>query len=82
VQSDVFTLTVTIPAESGSLHGWSIEQLRIPGRCATFNSTFFNTWLSTYEFLELVDYMFVSSAMGESESKLVTYKVSSCLPRF
>ena len=36
--SDAFTLTVTIPAESGPLHGWSIEQLRIPGRCVTVNS--------------------------------------------
>jgi len=32
VQSDAFTLTVTIPAESGPLHGWSITHLRIPGR--------------------------------------------------
>ncbi|KAJ7582507.1 hypothetical protein C8J56DRAFT_954942 [Mycena floridula] len=27
-----FTLTVAIPAESGSLHGWRIEALSIPGR--------------------------------------------------
>ncbi|KZT74257.1 hypothetical protein DAEQUDRAFT_702566 [Daedalea quercina L-15889] len=27
-----FTLTVSIPAESGSLHGWRIHQLLIPGR--------------------------------------------------
>ncbi|KAF8803609.1 hypothetical protein BYT27DRAFT_7109472 [Phlegmacium glaucopus] len=32
VQSDAFTLTVTIPAESGPLHGWNIQQLKIPGR--------------------------------------------------
>jgi hypothetical protein len=37
VQSASFTLTVTIPAESGSLHGWSIEQLKIPGRCVAVN---------------------------------------------
>jgi hypothetical protein len=42
VQSDAFTLTVTIPAESGPLHGWSIEQLKIPGRCVTVNSNFFS----------------------------------------
>jgi hypothetical protein len=27
-----FTLTVSIPSESGSLHGWRIESLSIPGR--------------------------------------------------
>jgi hypothetical protein len=27
-----FTLTVAIPAESGSLHGWRIERLQVPGR--------------------------------------------------
>ena len=50
VRSDAFTLTVTIPAESGPLHGWSIEQLRTPGRCATVSSNFFsarlNIWIS------------------------------------
>jgi len=40
VQSDDFTLTVTIPAESGPLHGWSIQQLKIPGRCVTVGSIF------------------------------------------
>ena len=81
MQSDAFTLTVTIPAESGPLHGWSIEQLKIPGRCAT--STQISSAIgSSYEFLELADYMLVSSAMGKSESKLVTYKASSCLLRF
>jgi len=29
---DSFTLTVSIPAESGSLHGWRIHQLLVPGR--------------------------------------------------
>ncbi|KAI0646781.1 hypothetical protein C8Q79DRAFT_907130 [Trametes meyenii] len=27
-----FTLTVSVPSESGSLHGWSIHSLTIPGR--------------------------------------------------
>lgn len=27
-----FTLTVCIPNESGSLHGWKIESLGVPGR--------------------------------------------------
>ena len=31
-QPDKFTLTVSIPSESGSLHGWRILQLLIPGR--------------------------------------------------
>jgi hypothetical protein len=44
VQSDAFTLTVTIPAESGPLHGWSIKQLKIPGRCVTVNLNFFVAW--------------------------------------
>ncbi|KAJ7445786.1 hypothetical protein B0H11DRAFT_2086878 [Mycena galericulata] len=30
--SKIFTLTVAVPAESGSLHGWKIERLRVPGR--------------------------------------------------
>ena len=42
VQSDAFTLTVTIPAESGPLHGWSIEQLKIPGRYVNANSISFS----------------------------------------
>lgn len=29
-----FTLTVFIPEESGSLHGWRIEKVRVPGRCS------------------------------------------------
>ncbi|KZT03565.1 uncharacterized protein LAESUDRAFT_814646 [Laetiporus sulphureus 93-53] len=29
-----FTLTVSIPAESGSLHGWRIRSLLVPGRLA------------------------------------------------
>ncbi|KAF8894431.1 hypothetical protein BD779DRAFT_1501027 [Infundibulicybe gibba] len=29
---DEFTLTVAIPLESGSLHGWKIEELIVPGR--------------------------------------------------
>ncbi|TFY55536.1 hypothetical protein EVJ58_g8182 [Rhodofomes roseus] len=29
---DSFTLTVSIPAESGSLHGWRVHQLLVPGR--------------------------------------------------
>ncbi|THV08034.1 hypothetical protein K435DRAFT_815267 [Dendrothele bispora CBS 962.96] len=33
-RSKSFTLTVAIPAESGSLHGWRIESLDIPGRIA------------------------------------------------
>ena len=65
VQSDAFTLTVTIPRESGPLHGWSIEQLRIPGRCATVTQKF-SALGSAYEFLELAGYMFVPSATGES----------------
>ncbi|KAH9857796.1 hypothetical protein C2E23DRAFT_719844 [Lenzites betulinus] len=32
--SKSFTLTVAIPADSGSLHGWSIHSLRVPGRLA------------------------------------------------
>ncbi|KAF8876046.1 hypothetical protein CPB84DRAFT_1838726 [Gymnopilus junonius] len=32
--SDAFTLTVTIPGESGSLKGWKINKLMIPGRLA------------------------------------------------
>lgn len=81
VQSDAFTLTVTIPAESGPLHGWSIEQLKIPGRCVLL--THISSALgSTYKFLEWASYMFVPSATRRSESKLVTYRVSSCLPRF
>jgi len=31
-QSKSFTLTVTAPQECGSLHGWRINQLNIPGR--------------------------------------------------
>ncbi|KAJ7168119.1 hypothetical protein C8R43DRAFT_1060269 [Mycena crocata] len=31
-RSDTFTLTVAAPAESGSLHGWKIERLCVPGR--------------------------------------------------
>ncbi|KAJ7197231.1 hypothetical protein GGX14DRAFT_545520 [Mycena pura] len=31
-RSKSFTLTVAIPAESGSLHGWKIERLTVPGR--------------------------------------------------
>lgn len=31
-QPDQFTLTVSIPNESGPLHGWRILQLLIPGR--------------------------------------------------
>lgn len=27
-----FTLTVSIPSESGSLHGWRVRRLSIPGR--------------------------------------------------
>ncbi|KAF8163069.1 Alpha/Beta hydrolase protein, partial [Crassisporium funariophilum] len=33
-QSDSFTLTVSIPSESGPLHGWRIDKLMIPGRLA------------------------------------------------
>jgi len=40
VQSDAFTLTVTIPAESGPLHGWSIKQLKIPGRVGRLHVRF------------------------------------------
>ncbi|RDB21028.1 hypothetical protein Hypma_011398 [Hypsizygus marmoreus] len=29
-----FTLTVSVPSESGSLHGWKIESLLLPGRLA------------------------------------------------
>ncbi|KAL0578240.1 hypothetical protein V5O48_003735 [Marasmius crinis-equi] len=32
-----FTLTVALPADSGSLHGWRIDQLSIPGRLARLN---------------------------------------------
>ncbi|KAI0822633.1 hypothetical protein BC628DRAFT_1326905 [Trametes gibbosa] len=32
--SQSFTLTVAIPADSGSLHGWSIHRLSVPGRLA------------------------------------------------
>ncbi|KAF7338633.1 Transmembrane protein [Mycena venus] len=31
-RSKTFTLTVAVPAESGSLHGWKIERLIVPGR--------------------------------------------------
>jgi hypothetical protein len=31
-RSKTFTLTVAVPAESGSLHGWKIERLSVPGR--------------------------------------------------
>ncbi|KAF8184969.1 hypothetical protein K438DRAFT_1597701 [Mycena galopus ATCC 62051] len=31
-RSKTFTLTVAVPAESGSLHGWKIEHLSVPGR--------------------------------------------------
>ncbi|KAI0075479.1 hypothetical protein K474DRAFT_1691814 [Panus rudis PR-1116 ss-1] len=34
-----FTLTVSIPAESGSFHGWKIEELRIPGRLGRLTVT-------------------------------------------
>ncbi|KAJ7771786.1 hypothetical protein B0H16DRAFT_1772103, partial [Mycena metata] len=30
--STTFTLTVAVPADSGSLHGWKIERLSVPGR--------------------------------------------------
>ncbi len=33
-----FTLTVAIPSNSGSLHGWSIHRLNIPGRYVTYPS--------------------------------------------
>ncbi|KAL1691452.1 hypothetical protein GGG16DRAFT_53664 [Schizophyllum commune] len=32
--SDRFTLTVASPTESGSLHGWAVETLKVPGRLA------------------------------------------------
>ncbi|KAL1947537.1 hypothetical protein VTO73DRAFT_13261 [Trametes versicolor] len=32
--SSSFTLTVALPSDSGSLHGWSIHSLRVPGRLA------------------------------------------------
>ncbi|KAJ7285998.1 hypothetical protein C8J57DRAFT_1286459 [Mycena rebaudengoi] len=31
-RSKTFTLTVAVPFESGSLHGWKIEALEVPGR--------------------------------------------------
>ncbi|KAJ6500423.1 hypothetical protein C8R45DRAFT_67979 [Mycena sanguinolenta] len=31
-RSKTFTLTIAVPAESGSLHGWKIERLSVPGR--------------------------------------------------
>ncbi|KAJ7043274.1 hypothetical protein C8F04DRAFT_1074310 [Mycena alexandri] len=31
-RSKIFTLTVAVPSESGSLHGWKIERLSVPGR--------------------------------------------------
>jgi hypothetical protein len=31
-RSKAFTLTVAIPSESGSFHGWKIESLEVPGR--------------------------------------------------
>ncbi|KAJ7756820.1 hypothetical protein DFH07DRAFT_473596 [Mycena maculata] len=31
-RSKSFTLTVAVPSESGSLHGWKIERLTVPGR--------------------------------------------------
>ncbi|KAJ7090213.1 hypothetical protein B0H15DRAFT_779111 [Mycena belliarum] len=34
VRSNRFTLTVAVPAESGSMHGWKIERLRVPGHLA------------------------------------------------
>ena len=30
-----FTLTVAVPSDSGSLHGWSIHRLVVPGRYVT-----------------------------------------------
>lgn len=30
-----FTLTVAVPADSGSLHGWTINRLAVPGRYVT-----------------------------------------------
>ncbi|KAI0933809.1 hypothetical protein AcV5_005858 [Taiwanofungus camphoratus] len=34
IGSGSFTLTVSIPSESGSLHGWQIHSLLVPGRLA------------------------------------------------
>ena len=31
-RSKQFTLTVAVPSESGSMHGWRIENLAVPGR--------------------------------------------------
>ena len=36
--ASAFTLTVAIPRESGSLKGWSITRLDIPGRCVPFDA--------------------------------------------
>ncbi|KAI0747842.1 hypothetical protein C8Q80DRAFT_1219255 [Daedaleopsis nitida] len=38
--STSFTLTVAIPADSGSLHGWSIHRLHFPGRLARLSIDF------------------------------------------
>lgn len=41
-QSKSFTLTVTAPQECGSLHGWRINQLNIPGRFGRLQVTWIN----------------------------------------
>jgi hypothetical protein len=33
--SATFTLTAAAPAETGSLHGWRILNLVVPGRCVS-----------------------------------------------
>ncbi|KAI4528329.1 hypothetical protein K525DRAFT_252265 [Schizophyllum commune Loenen D] len=35
---DRFTLTVASPTESGSLHGWAVEELAVPGRLARLSA--------------------------------------------
>ena len=37
-RSATFTLTAAVPAETGSLHGWRILNLVIPGRWVSSNT--------------------------------------------
>ena len=38
-QSQSFTLTVANPKDSGSLHGWSVHRVSVPGRLARLSVT-------------------------------------------
>lgn len=41
-----FTLTVMWPSESGSMSGWRVEEIEVPGRFATPHAYQKDTWLS------------------------------------